>query len=130
MTVMQQNKIMGILILTLAIILSLVFFQNRVLVKKMDNLGRLTNNLYLERDFIIYEAFNENNLSKIKKNLNLNFMFHLTPIETDGIQNMLNIQSLDRICKKYNRIKTQFNNEYEKKYPSSIRDLNSFCNLK
>lgn len=118
------------LISVLVILLGIIFFKNMILEKKLDSFGRLTNNLYMERDFEIYKALNENNIKNIKKNLDLNFMFHLTVIETDGIKNMLDIEDLDRVCEKYNAIKMQFKNEYERKYPSSIKDLNLLCKLK
>jgi hypothetical protein len=130
---MKQNKFIWILIiLIVGLIISLGFisFQKIILEKKLDNWGRLTNNLHLERDFEIYNAVNETSIEKIKNNLDLNFMFHLTAIETDGIKNVLDMQDIDRLCEKYNRINVQFKNEYEKKYPSSIKDLDLFCKLK
>jgi len=127
---MKQSKIIWsliIVILILIMILGFIFFQNKILEKKLDSFGRLTNNLNLERDFEIYNALNQKNLSRIKKNLDLNLMFHLTAIETDGIKNILDIKNVNRLCEKYNTIKIQFRNEYIKKYPSSIKDLDLFC---
>ena len=130
---MKQNKLIWVLItliVILIIILGLKTFQNKILEKKLDSWGRLINNLNLERDFEIYAALKENNITRVGKNLELNFMFHLTAIETDEIVNVLYMKDADRLCEKYNTIKTQFKNEYEKKYPSSIKDLNLFCKLK
>ena len=110
--------------------LGFLFFQKKIVEKKFENWARLTNNLNLERDFEIYNALNQKNIKKIKKNLDLNFMFHLTAIETDGIEDVLAMQRIDRLCKKYNIIQVEFKTEYEKKYPSSIKDLNLFCRLK
>jgi len=127
---MRKNKFIWILIAVIIILLGFVFFQNMILEKKFENWARLTNNLNVERDFEIYNLLNQNNIKKIKENLDLNFMFHLTAIETDGIQNVLDMKSIDRVCKKYNTIQVEFKTEYEKKYPSSIKDLELFCKKK
>ena len=127
---MRKNKFIWILIAVIIILLGFVFFQNMILEKKFENWARLTNNLNVERDFEIYNLLNQNNIKKIKENLDLNFMFHLTAIETDGIQNILDMKSIDRVCKKYNTIQVEFKTEYEKKYPSSIKDLELFCKKK
>ena len=127
---MRKNKFIWILIAVIIILLGFVFFQNMILEKKFENWARLTNNLNVERDFEIYNLLNQNNIKKIKENLDLNFMFHLTAIETDGIQNILDMKSIDRVCKKYNTIQVEFKTEYEKKYPSCIKDLELFCKKK
>ena len=103
-------------------------FQNIILEKKLDNIGRLTNNLNIERDLEIYKALIENNMTKIKENLELNFMFHIKPIETDGFKNMLDKNSIKRLCVKYKFVKINFQKEYGKKYPSFIKEFNSICN--
>ena len=127
---MKDNKIAWILLCILLLLLGLVLFKNSVLEKKLDNIGRLTNNLNIERDLEIYKALTENNVAKIKENLELNFMFHIKPAETDGLKNMLEINNIKRLCTKYEFVQTNFKKEYGKKYPSFIKELNLVCNKK
>jgi len=124
---MQRNKIVWIIIFILLAVLGFLVFKNIVLEKKLDNTGRLVNNLNIERDFEIYQALTENNVAKIKENLELNFMFHIKPIETDGLKNMLEQNSIKRLCAKYEPIKTNFLKEYGKNYPSFIKEINTVC---
>ena len=127
----MQNKIVKITYITVIFILCyfiLYFYYGaRESKKDLETWARQTNNLNLQRDFVIYKALVENNLTKIKKISDLNFMLHLAAIETGGIKNMLDIRDIDRICREYNSVKVQFKKEYEKKYPSFIKDLHLFC---
>lgn len=93
----------------------------------MDSQGRLGNNLDIQRDFELYNALKENNMSLVRKNLELNFMFHLTSIETDGIEYMLDVERIKYICKHYRKNAESFNQEYKTKYPTSIDGLKKYC---
>ena len=95
--------------------------------KDLDTWARQTNNLNIERDFRVYSAILKSDMSSIRDNLELNFMFHLTAIEKDGIYNALDMDKIARICKLYTAVKIEFNKNYINKYPSAIKDLDKAC---
>ena len=127
----KRNKIIKSICFLLILILAyfILYFYYAVVgnTKDLDTWARHNNTLNLERDFQIYSAIQEGNISRIKKNLELNFMFHLTASEQDGIRNVLDMSRINRICQLYDNINKDFKKNYIKKYPSVILDLETTC---
>jgi len=115
------------LLFIFSIIIAVLIFKYILLDKEFDAYARLTNNLQVARNFEIYAALKENNITKIQNNLEINFMFQLKPIEFHGIKNVLLMKKIDHICNEYNKISIFFEKEYNNKYPSAIKDLKTFC---
>ena len=115
------------IIAALAFLASYYYMGAKGFEADLNKWGKQNNSLNLERDFELYKALKDNNITTLKKNLDLNFMFHLSAIEKDGIVDMLDMQNINRLCQKYNLVEMQFKSEYKKLYPSSIKDLDSFC---
>ena len=126
----MQNKIklLCIGIIGIQLVLILYFYMGVLgLNRDLNTYAKMTNLLNIERDFEIYKALQEKDLTKIKKNLDLNIMFHLKPIETDKAQNLLPHQDLNRLCKVYKNIAKNFQKDYKNKYPLIIKELSILC---
>lgn len=127
---MKQNKLNFLFTIIIVILIGVsgyFIFSSVYLSKYIDNIARMDNNLHVQRDFEIYAALKENNITKIEKNLALNFMFHLKPIEVDGTKYILGIKHTEHTCKAYKKVSQIFKEEYEKKYPKTIQDLDELC---
>lgn len=126
----MRNRVIDIVCILLILILGYLsiyfYYGSKGLERDLNNWGQ-NNNLNLERDFQIYAAIQEKDMSKMKEDLELNLMFHLTAIEKYGIQNSLDIVRIERVCKKYLKINTSFKRDYENKYPSAIMELEKIC---
>ena len=120
------------LILILIIItqfLAILYFYKGAdgLSQDLNRYSKDTNLLNIERDFEIYYALQENNLTFLKNNLDINIMFHFKPIEIDGLKNQIIPENTDRVCSLYHKIEKHFKKEFVKKYPSAIIELDSLC---
>ena len=119
--------LIGLLLICLVFI-SILFYKNKVLESQLDSFGRMNNYLGLERDLTIFTAINEQNMTKMKNNLDLNLMFHLTAIEMDGIKNVLHIEkSKHLLCDKHKGIWHTFTTYNKEKYPSTAKELEKLC---
>jgi hypothetical protein len=103
------------------------YFGVRGLSIDLDNYAKASNLLNLERDFETYKALDEKNLTILKQDLDKNMMFHLKPIEKDGLKNQIILTNTSHLCKKYNEISDKFKNNYQKKYPKTIYELDLLC---
>jgi hypothetical protein len=106
------------------------YFGVRGLNADLKSYAKTSNMLNLERDLELYKALDERNLTILKQNLEQNIMFHLMPINTHGIDKVLDVKQIDRLCKKYNLVKTSFKNEYSKKYSFALKELDVSCSTK
>jgi len=93
----------------------------------LNQYSKDTNLLNIERDFEVYYALQENNLTFLKNNLDINIMFHFKPIEIDGLKNQIILKNTNRVCLLYHKIEKDFKKEYINRYPSAIIELDSLC---
>ena len=124
----MSKKILLSLLILFMVLFTVVSVYHYKFEKEMNRLGQLNNVLNIQRDFEVYTAIKENNMSLVEENLELNFMFHLKPIEIDGIEYMLDVKKMKYLCKKYKKIAKIFNEEYDNKYPKSIDGFKEYCN--
>ncbi len=125
---MKQIKYFYVAILLLSLFVSVNFyFKSKALQKEFSRLTQMKHNVDLIRDFNLYKAFKENNLTEIDNNIKLNFMFHLKPIETDGIDKTINITNTYSLCLAYKEVSLEFKNEYQNKYPLAISEIDRIC---
>ena len=110
-----------------SILIVYFYFGAKGLQKELDNYAKTTNLLNIERDLEIFQALNENNITRLKNNIDVNFMFHLKPIETDNLESQISFKNSSRLCNIYNEISKRFKKNYQNKYPKSINELNSLC---
>ncbi len=103
------------------------YFGAKGLNKDLQSYAISSNLLSLERDFELFKALDEHNLTVIKQNLEHNIMFHLTSIESVSLKNQTISINHTRLCKKYNEISNKFNRIYKNKYKKSINELNLLC---
>lgn len=128
---MKQIKYVYIVILLLSLFASVNFyFKSEALQKEFSRLTSMKHNVDLIRDFNLYKAFKENNLTEIDNNIKLNFMFHLKPIETDGIEKIVNITNTYSLCLAYKEVSLELKKEYKDEYSIAISEIDKICQLK
>ena len=124
----MRNNISFILIIIFQLFIIIYFYVGaNKLNEELNIYAQKTNTLNLERDFEIYQYLQDNNLNALEKNLQLNLMFHLEPIEEDGLKKHITVEQITRLCKIYNNIYMSFSKRYDYKYHSTIKTLNNLC---
>lgn len=149
---MKKNtiiQVMTLFLIGLFLAMAYLFNQTTILKNEFDSFSRLNNTIKFERNLELYYLSEKDITSKeIKENISIYLKFDLSSIESKGLNyifgkgNKKGSISLDnnmkwdlpsgnenilRICKAYNVVKNNLIIEYGKKYPKTIKELNSSC---
>ena len=122
------TKYIYILLFIISILFSINYYYTaKAIEQRCGKLRNMEYSLDLIRDFDLYQAIQENNISKIENNIKLNFMFHLSPLEINENNYLVDIQSNKNLCDKYNIVSNLIQKDYKDKYPIALKKLNKLC---